>query len=602
MKRFFVVLSCLMSMVAVSMAADFDAKPGALAKAFITTDLISLQPIAEYERYILTVRGPEGVYFRQEFDGVSVPFIEAYDLDGNPLPDGRYAFELRAMPILSDFAKGALAEARETGDYAEVMYMRETGEIPATVPTQSGHFQLLNGFIVLPETEQFVRAAKTDESGREEGARPGPGTGNGNEGGTIDAAENDNDANTRDQVIADDLIVDGSACVGQDCANGENFGFDTLRLKENNLRIKFDDTSSSGSFPNNDWQLTANDSSNGGANKFSLDDVTNNKTPFTIIGNAPSNSLYVNASGNIGIGTATPVVEMHITDGDSPTLRLEQDGSSGFTPQIWDMAGNETNYFVRDVTNGSKLPFKIRPNAPTNSLYVNTNGNIGLGTASPDEKLDIEGGNLLVQDNSNNVGGSIDALGEDACLTVTRDSTTQNSSHQIATFTNNGSSLITLSNTATSNSWFFGANAANFIMSKSGTGGEEVTVFPGGNMTILGALTQGSDVNIKDNILPIEPSEVLNKVLDLPISSWTYITDETGSRHLGPMAQDFYSAFQLGHTETGISSIDSSGVALGAIQGLHQVIEQKDSQIQALQEQLQQQEARLQALEDALLK
>ena len=51
-----------------------------------------------------------------------------------------------------------------------------------------------------------------------------------------------------DQVINDDLIVDGSQCVGIDCASGLNFGFDTLILKENNVRLLFDDTSSSGSF------------------------------------------------------------------------------------------------------------------------------------------------------------------------------------------------------------------------------------------------------------------------------------------------------------------------------------------------------------------
>ena len=80
-----------------------------------------------------------------------------------------------------------------------------------------------------------------------------------------------------DQVILDDLIVDGSTCVGQDCVNGEAFGFDTIRVKENNLRIKFDDTSSTSSFPQQDWQLTANDSSNGGLNKFSIDDITGGK-------------------------------------------------------------------------------------------------------------------------------------------------------------------------------------------------------------------------------------------------------------------------------------------------------------------------------------
>src|ERR1700682_283443 len=77
-----------------------------------------------------------------------------------------------------------------------------------------------------------------------------------------------------DFVIADDLIVQGSACVGLDCVNNESFGFDTLRLKENNTRIKFEDTSTSTGFPTHDWQLTANDSASGGAEKFSIADIT----------------------------------------------------------------------------------------------------------------------------------------------------------------------------------------------------------------------------------------------------------------------------------------------------------------------------------------
>src|SRR5713226_7454562 len=69
-----------------------------------------------------------------------------------------------------------------------------------------------------------------------------------------------------DFVIADDLIVQGSACVGLDCVNGEVFNFDTIRLKENNTRIGFMDTSSAAGFPTNDWTIRANSSANGGAN------------------------------------------------------------------------------------------------------------------------------------------------------------------------------------------------------------------------------------------------------------------------------------------------------------------------------------------------
>ena len=67
-----------------------------------------------------------------------------------------------------------------------------------------------------------------------------------------------------DDVIPDDLIVQGSACVGLDCVNGEVFNFDTIRLKENNTRISFNDTSV-GAFPTNDWTIRANSNASGGA-------------------------------------------------------------------------------------------------------------------------------------------------------------------------------------------------------------------------------------------------------------------------------------------------------------------------------------------------
>lgn len=192
-----------------------------------------------------------------------------------------------------------------------------------------------------------------------------------------------------DQQIQDDLVVVGSGCFGFDCVNGENFGFDTLRLKENNVRIKFQDTSASSSFPSTDWQLTANDSSNGGANKFSLEEIDSNTVPITILGGAPSHSIYVASQGNVGFGTNTPLVDVHAKSGNSPALRLEQDGSSGFTSQAWDIGGNETNFFIRDVTNSSKIPFKIVPNAPNNSLFIAADGDVGFETSTPDGQFDV---------------------------------------------------------------------------------------------------------------------------------------------------------------------------------------------------------------------
>ncbi|HEY3138669.1 MAG TPA: hypothetical protein VGL29_21770, partial [Blastocatellia bacterium] len=164
------------------------------------------------------------------------------------------------------------------------------------------------------------------------------------------------------------------------------------RLKENNTRIKFDDTSTSAGFPNNDWQLTANDSASGGANKFSIEDITGAKVPFTIIAGAPTNSVFVASSGKLGLRTSTPVLDVHANTTDTPAIRLEQNNSGGFTAQTWDIAGNEANFFVRDVTGGSRLPFRIRPGAPTSSIDISASGNVGVNTASPSSKLTIDAG------------------------------------------------------------------------------------------------------------------------------------------------------------------------------------------------------------------
>ncbi len=95
--------------------------------------------------------------------------------------------------------------------------------------------------------------------------------------------------------------------------------------------------------------------------------------------------------GNVGIGTTSPITQLHILAGDSPTIRFEQDNSWGYSPQTWDVAGNEANFFIRDRTNGSRLPFRIKPGAPTSSLTIQSTGYVGVGTWSPDANLDVTG-------------------------------------------------------------------------------------------------------------------------------------------------------------------------------------------------------------------
>jgi hypothetical protein len=73
-----------------------------------------------------------------------------------------------------------------------------------------------------------------------------------------------------DQVYTENVSVQGSSCIGQDCFNGEVFGSDVLRLKENNLRMRFRDTNHA-SEEAQSFELVGNDSANGGDNYFSFE-------------------------------------------------------------------------------------------------------------------------------------------------------------------------------------------------------------------------------------------------------------------------------------------------------------------------------------------
>lgn len=102
-----------------------------------------------------------------------------------------------------------------------------------------------------------------------------------------------------------------------------------------------------------------------------------------------------------------------------------------------------------------------------------------------------------------------------------------------------------------------------------------------GNLRIAGTLTQNSDLSIKHDIAAIDPRIILQGVNQLDISSWRY-NHSPDTRHIGPMAQDFHAIFGVGEDDTGISTIDSMGVALAAIQGVFQLTQAQTRQIEEL--------------------
>jgi hypothetical protein len=245
------------------------------------------------------------------------------------------------------FAAGRTAMLRLDG-LADGMYSYELRVMQADAApfVQAGSFTVANGAMVSPGAVEA------------QAARPGRPT-----------------VNT---FFTDDVSARGGVCAGFDCINGEVYGLASAKLKENNTRLKFEDTSGAG-FASTDWQLSANDTISGGANKFFVEDLTASTVPVLIEGGAPNNALYVDSTGKIGLRTSTPARELTISAPFSTGIRMEQSASPF---QAWDVVANDANFFVRDV-NHEQNPFIIKASAPYNSLVIDSIGRIGLGVAAP---------------------------------------------------------------------------------------------------------------------------------------------------------------------------------------------------------------------------
>lgn len=142
------------------------------------------------------------------------------------------------------------------------------------------------------------------------------------------------------------------------------------------------------------------------------------------------------------------------------------------------------------------------------------------------------------------------------------------------------------------------------------TGGITATAISGtqgafsGNVQVTGNVAANqfittSDRNAKESFAPVDSREILARVAALPIQKWNFKQD-ADIRHIGPMAQDFYAAFEVGTDEKHIATVDADGVALAAIQGLNQLLDEKEVALTALRSDMQEMQSQISVLQKAL--
>jgi len=100
-----------------------------------------------------------------------------------------------------------------------------------------------------------------------------------------------------------------------------------------------------------------------------------------------------------------------------------------------------------------------------------------------------------------------------------------------------------------------------------------------------------SDANFKSGFAQVDENRILQRLMAMPIKTWSYKGQEPSVRHIGPTAQDFHAAFGLGQGGHYISSVDADGVALAAIQELYRM--QAASGTPGIEDRLQSLESRL---------
>lgn len=314
-----------------------------------------------------------------------------------------------------------------------------------------------------------------------------------------------------------------------------------------------------------------------------------------------ANQFCIRAAGGVGINCA-PVATLHVESARATAI----DNTASFSNPALGPNGSHVHWgasgdwYVRSASSSGKV------------ILQDSGGNVGIGTATPLVPLHVAGntrlaGNVQIgTDNGdyrqvrlgggNSAGflyGSFPALGDGIHMSYNHFYNAAGGGQVINT--GGATSRITVGYGFVG-LYIGGVNAApitqRLLANSSG-------------VTVNGTFNNSSDRNAKQNFAPVDPAQILEKVAQLPISQWSY-KEDPATRHIGPVAQDFHSAFKIGTDDKHIAPLDEGGVALAAIQGLNHKVESGKQKAEMRMEKLEAEnvalKARLAVLEQMMAK
>lgn len=470
-------------------------------------------PGAGGEPVQLTVAGPQGFYFEKRVPaGLPAAFDLAEVQDRNP-PDGAYTYELR-----------------------------QTG---ANGRKQSGQFSIRDGRIFVPAAGKGPAAPKPSRP-----AGPSP---------------------------LQQKAIQGNSCIGDGCGTGDEGN--PLRLKDSFVRLDFTDDFD-GFSVDHDWAIQANDAI-GGGEYLAILDVGNSTVPVKVVAGAPSDSLVVSASGKVGIGTSTPAVSLDAkaNAASAAVVRLQNQSSSGYSAvEYLDQSGNVDLFFGIDNANSNTRlnsvnnnPITILTNS-TERIRITSGGDIGIGTSSPTDKLDVR----------------LNAAGK-AGITVIN--THASGFSGIEGFDENGTSSFFLgTDNSNNNTRFNSQNSFPIVFLLNGTErlrfpttGNVITAANGAFLSNGGTWTNASSRALKQDIHDLDARAAFAALKSLNPVEFAYKSDPN-EQHVGFIAEDVPDLVAE-QDRKGLSPMDVVAVLTKVVQEQQKTIEALTAEVRALKSQ-----------------
>jgi hypothetical protein len=297
-----------------------------------------------------------------------------------------------------------------------------------------------------------------------------------------------------------------------------------------------------------------------------------NLAPFS---STSDHQFLIRALNGVGINTNNPATALHVNGMVTATsfngVRLDD-------TSIWFRSGGDVNHGLAYY--GFGKPFgTLQPDGPV--LFGFGGGALGSVNGGPHAVLSWDANNVTLPNSANLLfgnqtrqmitlfTGAVDTYGIGV----------QNNTEYFRTGAPGGFA------------WFKAGVHSN-TQNDPGAGGTVLmTLDNSGNLrTVSGTIATLSDREAKTDFVAVDGKEILERVVKMPVQRWAYKIAPAGQQHIGPMAQDFYAAFNVGLDDKSICTVDADGVALAAIQGLNQKLEEsmneKDARIGALEKNL----------------